>query len=422
MPKLRHLLRPPAALGFSWVLGLCLLGAVGCGGQQRARVNSPLDAAPPPAPLTRSLTVVAYADPRWQLLVNHRERIGDRVDAASDQLLAYAGMRLDLREIRAWPTAVIDLQDGIDALEAAKAGAEADLVLLFTARPIEGRATIDRLEASRYMGRYAVLRSLTPYLDSDPVWLKAAEVLLIERAVVRIYGAVQVCGMALMGDGSGVLTRRRRAWRWHARTQALVKAHAALDLDARRLRPDAAQAALDALQATGTCDRAAIEARRRVLEALAAQPKAQVNTQAVVDAGEALLKAGNAQAAYARCAPIAERDPKQAARCAGMAAIALDDQEGATRFLRAHMAHHPDDETVVLALARAVGRDGDDGAARNLLLQYVQDNPGHLKARINLGISMARLGDYPGAKAQWLEVLSRAPDHPAATKLLAQLP
>ena len=399
-----------------------MLCVPGCGGPQRARINSPLDAAPPPAPLTRSLTVIAYAGPRWQLLFNHRERIGNRIDAASDQLLARVGMRLDLREVRAWPTAVTDLQAGLDALEADKAGAEADLVFLFTAKPVDGRATIDRLEASRYMGRYAVIRSLTPYLDGDPVWLQAAEVLLVERAVARIYGAMPVCAMAMMGDGSGMLTRRKRAWRWHPRTIALVKAHAQLDLKQRRLPREDARLALEGLKPTGACDRAGVEVRRGVLEALAAAPKPQVNTDAVVRAGETLLAAGNAEAAFERCAPIAEQKPDGAARCAGMAAVALNDRDSAVRYLRAHMAHHPNDETVVLALARAVGRDGDDGAARNLLAQYVEQNPDHLKARVNLGISMARLGDYRGAKAQWTQVLNREPGHLAATKLLAQMP
>ncbi|MGK0359668.1 MAG: thioredoxin-like negative regulator of GroEL [Bradymonadia bacterium] len=394
----------------------------GCSGPQRARVNSPLDAAPPPAPLTRSLTVIAYADPRWQLLVNHRERIGDRIDAASDQLLAHVGMRLDLREVRAWPTPVADLRAGLDALQAADLAPEADLVMLFTARPVDGRATVDRLEASRYMGRYVVVRSLTPYLDGDPVWLQAGEVLLIERAVARIHGAMPVCGMAMMGDGSGMLSRRMRAWRWHPRSLALVRAHAKLDLKRRRLSAKAAGQVLEALAATGGCDRAAIEVRRGVLESLATRVEPQVNTSAVVLAGERLLEAGNAVAAFERCAPIAERDPDRAARCAGMAAIALDDPDSAIRYLRAHMAHNPNDETVVLALARAVGRDGDDGAARSLLALYVAHNPEHLQARVNLGVAMARLGDYPGAKAQWTQVLARDPDHPAATKLLAQMP
>ena len=123
-----------------------------------------------------------------------------------------------------------------------------------------------------------------------------------------------------------------------------------------------------------------------------------------------------------KAAALAERAPKIAARCAGMSAVALGDHDSAVHFLRAHLAHHPGDETVVVALARAVGRDGDDGAARNLLAGYVAQNPDHLRARVNLGVALARLGDYAGARRQWRAVLARDPSHPAATKLLAQLP
>lgn len=405
------------------ILFACLAFASGCVGPKRAassRLADPLQADLSPAPLTRRITVVALADPRWQLLPDHRERIGERIDAASDQLAARVGMPIELRTIQPWDTPVRTLPEALDALEESPVGADADLVILFTARALEGRATIDRLEASRYGGRHAVIRSLTPYLGETPLWLHAAEVLLIERVVARMLGALPVCGQSVMGDGTGVLNRRVAAWQWHPRTLALMRAHAKVSRKQRRLSAEGARAALDALISTGACDRVAVDARRAVLEALARPP--QTRHAAQVEEGEALLAKGQAKVALGHCAPVAERMPEVAAGCAGRASAALGDHEGAAHYLRAHLAHHPDDEAAVLLLAKAIGRTGDDAAARSLLSRYVAAHPTHVEARLNLGIACARLGDYAGAKAEWKAVLRLKPDHPAATRLLKQMP
>lgn len=400
---------------------LIACGLVACGGPRTAPVRSPLDTGGlTPTPLVQRLTVIALADPRWQLLPEHRERIGERIDATSDQLLARVGVRLDLREIRPWPTAVNDIDAALDALEAADPAPGADLVVLFTATPLKGRADLAQLEGSRYTRPYAVIRSLTPYLGEAPVWLHAAEVALVERAVARIHGALRICGAGVMGDGAGLLNRRRDAWTWHPRTLALVRAHARLTRLQRKVPPDAARKALEALRPTGPCDRVAVEARRQVLEAIAeAAPPEDVDRLA---RGRAALEAGDARAALDLCGPVAERDPAQAARCAGLAALAVDAPEDGIRFLRAHLAHHPADEQAVLALARAVGRQGDDAAARSLLARYVEQNPEHVEARLNLGVALARLGDYPGARRAWEKVLEIDPQHAGAQKMLSQLP
>lgn len=397
----------------------CLLSA--CVGRRSGQVRSPLDSVTTvPAPLTRRLSVVALEDPRWQLLPDHRERIAERIDATSDQLQARVGIRLDLTAIQPWAQSVNDLDAALVALEEAKVGANADLVVLFTATPLRGRARLAQLERSAYTGRYAVIRSLTPYLGESPVWLHAGEVALIQRAVARIHGALRVCEAGVMGEGAGLLNRRRSAWRWHPRTLALVRAHARLTRLQRQVPPEAAAAALEVLHPTGPCDRVAVQARREVLTALAVPP-APDNADRVAK-GEALLAEGKAREALDLCGPVAEKTPEQAARCAGMAAIALADRETGIRFLRAHLAHHPADEAAVLALARAVGRDGDDAAARSLLERYVEANPAHVEARLNLGVARARLGDYAGARQAWEAVLRLDPDHPGAKAMLSKLP
>lgn len=392
----------------------------GCGGPQRAAPTGPLEQTLKPAPLTRRISVIALADSRWQLLPDHRERIGERIDAASDQLSARVGIQLELRSIQPWNTSVRTLPEALDALEKDPLGADADLIILFTARTVDGRPTVDRLEASRYAGRHAVVRSLTPYLGQTPTWLHGAEVLLIQRAIARIHGALRVCGQGVMGDGSGILARRASAWRWHPRTLALMRAHTKITRKRRRLTPTGAQAALKALESTGACDRVAVDARRAVLQALAKPPQSRQTAQ--VEEGEALLAQGQAKAALGRCAPIAERMPEIGAGCAGRASAELGDHEGAAHFLRAHLAHHPDDQAAVLILAKAIGRTGDDAAARSLLARYVDAHPTHLEARVNLGIAMARLGDYDGARKQWEAVLAINSDHAAAKRLLTQLP
>ena len=76
----------------------------------------------------------------------------------------------------------------------------------------------------------------------------------------------------------------------------------------------------------------------------------------------------------------------------------------------------------MLRLAKLVGRSGDDGAARGLLRRFVESHPDHLRARVNLGVALARLGDYAGAREQWEAVLQRAPGQSDARELLEQLP
>jgi tetratricopeptide (TPR) repeat protein len=141
-----------------------------------------------------------------------------------------------------------------------------------------------------------------------------------------------------------------------------------------------------------------------------------------VAAGVAALEADDPATALAHCGPLAEHMPAgPATLCAAQAAERSDRSEDAIRFYRALLAHNPDHAGALLALARLVGRDGDDAAARALLARCVKAHPDSIEARLNLGVALARLGDLQGARATWSALLERDPKHEEAKTLLRQL-
>lgn len=425
------MLRPAALLACLAVL----LSACG-GARSRAPRPSPLalGEAPPP-PLQQRLRVVALADERFRRVPEHRARIGQRIDELSDQLAARVGLRLDLLAVEAWESRGVDhLEHLLVALEEAKPAIEADLVIAFTAAPPPRRTRMDDLVRSRYAGRYVVVRSLTPYFAAgDLERLHEAEVLALMHGVGHVFGALPVCGPAVMSTRADFRTGDRRAWRWSGFNLELMRIHATLDLrrgGGERIPADIARRALGVLAnppRETACAAEALAQRRELLSAVVQAPPPQAPAPPAEDgaiaAGLAALDSGNAEQAFALCEPIAAGDPTgDAPRCAGLAAVQLGRGEEAVRYLRAYLAHHPSDEDVVLHLAREVGRTGDDAAARALLERYVERHPGHLRARVNLGVAYARLGDYARARSQWEAVLTQEPEHADARDLLSKLP
>ncbi len=423
---------------FSIAVGLAGLLAGGCGAPRPAPRPSPLDLGDArPAPRVQRLRVLVRVDDRYRAVPGHRDRIGEVVDSASDQLAARFGLHLDLVRIDTWaPGAATEAPPLLDALEALPVPDDVDLVIGVSAAPPPRRARMDDLARARYLGRSVLLRSLTPYFS--PAARRAlhdAEVLALMHGVGRVFGALPTCGTGVMSDRLDFRRGDPTAWRWHPTNLALVRLHAALDLrrGATRLPPDVARRAAATLEAAPAPLRSCGErvTRRRALWAEvaggeqpepAAPPAAPTGSDAAV-AGRAALTAGDAAGALALCEPVAARHPaSEAARCAAEAAEAAGDEALAVRYWRAHLAHHPDDEDALLRLARLVGRAGDDGAARALLAAFVETHPDHLRARLNLGVALARLGDYAGARRQWQAILDRAPEHADARQLIEQLP
>ncbi len=377
------------------------------------------------------LRVVARADARFRSVAGYRDRVGEVIDSASDQLAARFGVELDLLRVEDWnPGDAVDAEQLLERLATEVPGDEVDLVIGFSAAPPPRRARMSDLAYGRYLGRFVVLRSLTPYFRPEQGRaLHDGEVLAALHGIGRVLGALPVCGAAVMSERVGFRERDPAAWQWSPSNLALVRLHATLDLRAggTRLPVDVARRSLEVLAsappAITQCGETVTLRRAlwtEVAGAVSAEPRADGDA---VTEGRAALAAGDAATALARCGPVAEVAPaSEAASCAADAALALDDTERATRYLRAHLAHHPDDEGAVLRLAKLVGRSGDDGAARGLLRRFVESHPDHLRARVNLGVALARLGDYAGAREQWEAVLQRAPGQSDARELLEQLP
>lgn len=454
-----------------WLFCLAAALLAGCA-RPAARPETAAVIAPPgpPKATVRTLSVVALADDTWQKVPRFEARIAAVIGDASAHLAARFGLALELRRIAPWDPPPGDSAALLAELERRDPAPAADLVIAFTARLPPRRVRMPDLARSRYAGRSVVLHGLGRYFEM-PDARHAAEVRALLHAVGRVFGALSDCGEGVMADRPADRIVDPAAWRWGATNGALFEAHVAMPLrgpagldgaggqgaQGGRVGAEAAAAARQALAAPGPdlrCDPVALDERRALLAAVMTAERganeaaegagalladdAEGLTQheadrAAIERAEAALAADSAAvdpaatattatAVFTTCAPIADRDPALAARCAGRAAEILGRHDDAIRYLRAWLSHHPGDEEALLRLAREVGRDGDDAAARALLEQAVAEHPEFDAARLNLGIARARLGDYPGARAAWEALLARDPAHAEARRLLDQLP
>jgi hypothetical protein len=418
--------------------GLGLL-VVACGGpapRGTAR-DTPTDfSGRQPAPVVQRLRAVALADERYRLVPAYEARIGDRVDSAGDYMAASFGLPVELMRVQPWRprTPHEDLESLLADLEDDPAlPADADLVIAFTASAPPASARMDDVVLSRYAGRVVVVRSLTTLFEpAGQEALHRAEVLALLRGLGTVFGALPTCGDDVMADRPAFRLADPEAARagFGDLNLGLIRAHATLDLRTKgpRIPVDIARRAAELLApghgAVPACAADAIAARRALLAPLLAS-QAQKAAPPRDDAADGLaaLEAGHADEALTQCAPVADRVPEsQAARCAGLAAEKLGRSDVATRYLRAFLDHHQDDREALLALARIVGRSGDDAAARALLAGWVGRHADDADAWLNLGIAAARLGDYAGARQAWETVLRLAPDRADARDLLRRLP
>jgi len=423
----------------------------GCGGPARApEEGSAVDlSGARPLPEIQRLRAVALVDGRYRRIPNYDQRVGDRLDAVSDHLAARFGLPLDLLSVRPWTppreTGEVEaLLAEIEEADAAKPGGlapEADLVIVFTAQPPPRRPKMQNLVRSRYAERFIVARSLTSLFPPEAVAaLHQAEVVALLHGIGRVFGATPTCEGTIMADEPAFLGQPPPLdlGRWLPLNLALVRAHATLDLRhagrGSKIPGDIAARALELLAsappAVERCAGPRLTEREALLRSVTKHrpapekpaPEANEAARRRVPGGLAALAAGDAARAFAACEPAAAMEPaSDAARCAGLAADRLGRSRDAARYLRAWLAHHPGDEDVVLALARVIGRDGDDRAARALLEGFVSAHPKNVRARVNLGVASARLGDLDAARAQWEAVLRRDPGNADARELLDQL-
>ena len=85
------------------------------------------------------LRVVARADARFRSVAGYRDRVGEVIDSASDQLAARFGVELDLLRVEDWnPGDAVDAEQLLERLATEVPGDEVDLVIGFSAAPPPG--------------------------------------------------------------------------------------------------------------------------------------------------------------------------------------------------------------------------------------------------------------------------------------------
>lgn len=440
----------------------------GCGGAppaERPSAATPSSSTPQPAatrPISRTLSVVALIDSRQQRVPDHEAIIQGRIAALSAGLTEAVGMAARLDGVEPLPDApLVSLERRLGELEQrltdGPALPPADLYVAIVADPLPDQPVMTDVVVSRYGGRIVVMRALAAAFDAaDDAARLAAEQALLLHGIGRIFGAVDACGPFIMGRQPPVAwaSPALRPLRWHPLNLALIQLHESMPLPEgaaqAEISPALAADAAARLKAPlpseiQRCSYGSLERRRRLLQAIAEAtppaakdsapkdsapkasppktPAAKSPAPAGLDEGLAALESERWQAAYDLCRPLADAFPQsEAPRCAGLAAEQLDQPQIAIPLLRAHLAHHTADDTIMLRLARLIGRTGDDGAARALLEGFVARNPNAIKARLNLGVAYARLGKYDEARAQWEAALRIDPESETARKLLDQLP
>jgi tetratricopeptide (TPR) repeat protein len=81
----------------------------------------------------------------------------------------------------------------------------------------------------------------------------------------------------------------------------------------------------------------------------------------------------------------------------------------------------PDFPDVRNRLARALMERGDLQASLDELEDLLDENPGYLEARVNLGLVYYRMEQFERAAAEWHSCLQRDPENPKARAFLQML-
>jgi tetratricopeptide (TPR) repeat protein len=138
--------------------------------------------------------------------------------------------------------------------------------------------------------------------------------------------------------------------------------------------------------------------------------------------GLKLYQENQAEKAFQICQNIAKRKPSTlASKCAGLSAVSLGQTEDAIKFLRAYLGMNPRDEIVLLALAKQIGKNGDDQSALALLLNVLEINPKNSLALLNAGIAYVRLQRYLEAEKYLKSIDREAKEYGNALELLGQI-
>jgi tetratricopeptide (TPR) repeat protein len=369
--------------------------------------------------------------------------------------------------------------------KADKEGIPTDTIWLgYTATTPPSHATTDQLIQSRYAQPLILMRDVAHYFsgiqEDDPKdELKALKNLLL-LAIGQIFGALPTCqldwmtfsknqllGMKLSNfvyqrpitssnryrnqfdtvetisveadQLNDQLSIARRIKKWAPINQTLIHLHRQIPLQINpHISSVLATSAIDVIRQQQQEQTCALHTPRLELlyairyqnqEALLEDEKLGIfeNHPLLKDYQEIALglKALNDQKpelAYQKCQPIASHKPSTlASKCAGLASVQLNDSENAIRFLRAYLGVNPKSEESILALAKQIGKNGDDLSALSLLMQALEINPSMPKTLLNIGIAYIRLQKYEKAKDYLNQINSTASEYQDAQQLIKQI-
>lgn len=128
--------------------------------------------------------------------------------------------------------------------------------------------------------------------------------------------------------------------------------------------------------------------------------------------------------AFELCEPIASTQPSSlASLCAGVAATELKRDEQAARYLRAHLAAHPQEPTATLTLSKVLGQKGEHKAAEALLqglLKAPLTPQERARALYNLGVARAQQGRWREALEAWRSIEEGTREHKKAQPLIQE--
>ncbi len=400
-----------------------------------ASTDRATETAGPVAP--RTLRLGVYLDAGWRMTAGVEARVASSVAAASAYLSASTGLQLEVQGYRSW-TEPVDgtvhrLGAALETLEAGTPWPEAEIVLLFTSAPPARARDPEELAWGRFGSRFAVIRSLARVRDvADAAGLRAGEALQVARVVGRTFGALPLCDEGWLVADLSSWPRGDAAVPFpspdNRRVLAVVTGLPAFPRTPGGLPRAAARRLSDLMKKlppeARRCVPRALEARATLLDAIVDRPDAAPATTVPVSGAPALGPPARASNPAGESACDLTREPSPddpALRCVALG-LEIDRQDTrAIRLLRAHLDADPRDAEVRRALARALGRSGDDTAALAVLRLHVLDAPDDVSAWLNLGIAAARLGRLDEARVAWLRVLALAPGHTDATALLKAL-
>lgn len=401
----------------AFTLSIFSIFLISCGASRESQLNAPqLDET---LLTPRVLSVLAVADPAFSEVPAWCDRAKSRIQGVNSYLTEQ-NIKLELQacetlsEISAFNSSAL-LGDLESAYNKDNHADLPDLIVLFSSVPQSLRTTNEEMVAAHYASPYIVVFSHALRLNiNDGESLHLAETKALLRGTALALGALfcskdDVLQQILLYE-----------------EQTMLRANHDLHLQDGLTFGLSSKGNEDAMSALNNYPKTCNVKVKERFKALSVAHDERKNyeiflEQASIAADEGLnaLASGNPSKALNLCSKYADRLPEsKAARCAGLAADAIGETVKAVVYLRAYSSIHQTDAEVIRALARQLGRGGDDAAALALLRRFLDYDPNDRLARLNLGIAALRVGLQAEAREAFEYLLNQDPNDKEAAELL----